>query len=252
MIPSAKIAKRCREPPLKRLRKPRTFEPWKFSAMSSTASMLMPGAGMYAPTRYSRSIAAVKASFFRMSATRNAFRNVLSTRLLLDQLAGPARGLDLLSGGLREAVGVHGERLAQVALAEHLDGHVAARGEAGLAQRARSDLGAVVEAGVQIPQVHRLGAGAELLERHRLLHRRSAQLAPPHVDRVLPALEAHAPLVAGARARALVAAAGGLAGAGALAAADALALLAGALGRLQGVESDALTHRPSPSAARSG
>src|SRR5918996_1434063 len=102
MIPSAKIAKRCREPPLKRLRKPRTFEPWKFSAMSSTASMLMPGAGMYAPTR----------------------------------------------------------------------------------------------------------------------------------------------LVAGARAGALVAAAGGLAGAGALAAADALALLAGALGPLQGVESDALTHRP--------
>src|ERR671914_2213551 len=137
MIPSAKIAKRCREPPLKRLRKPRTFEPWKFSAMSSTASMLMPGAGMYAPTRYSRSIAAVKASFFRMSATRNAFRNVLSTRLLLDQLAGPARGLDLLAGGLREAVGVHGQRLAQVALAEHLDGHVAAGGEAGPPGRGR-------------------------------------------------------------------------------------------------------------------
>src|SRR5918997_901440 len=187
-----------------------------------------------------------------MSATRNAFRNVLSTRLLLDQLAGPARGLDLLAGRLREAVGVHCERLAQVALAEHLDGHVAARGQVGLAQRVRGDLGAVVEARVEVAQVDRLGLRAELLERHRLLHRRAAQLAHPHVDRVLPALEAHAPLAARARAGALVAAAGGLAGARALAAADALAVLARALGRLQGVESDALTHRPSPSAALSG
>ena len=46
MIPSAKIAKRCREPPEKRLRKPRTLEPVKFSEMSLTASTLMPGAGM--------------------------------------------------------------------------------------------------------------------------------------------------------------------------------------------------------------
>jgi hypothetical protein len=46
MIPSAKIAKRWREPPLKRLRKPSTLEPVKFSAICWTASMLMPGAGM--------------------------------------------------------------------------------------------------------------------------------------------------------------------------------------------------------------
>jgi hypothetical protein len=51
MIPSAKIAKRWSDPPEKRFRKPRTFEPWKFSEMLSTASMLMPGAGMYAPMR---------------------------------------------------------------------------------------------------------------------------------------------------------------------------------------------------------
>src|SRR5918992_2356296 len=187
-----------------------------------------------------------------MSATRNAFRNVLSTGLLLDRLAGPARGFDLLAGGLREAVSVNGERLAQVALAEHLDGHVAAGGEAGLAERVRGDLGAVVEALLEVPEIHRLGAGAELLKRHRLLHRRAAQLAHPHVDRVLPALEANAALVARARAGALVAAARGLAGAGPLAAANALALLARAGGGLQGVQSDALTHRLSPNAARSG
>ena len=46
MIPSAKIAKRCSEPPLNRFRNPRTFEPPKFSAIDSTASTLMPGAGM--------------------------------------------------------------------------------------------------------------------------------------------------------------------------------------------------------------
>ena len=46
MIPSAKIAKRCSEPPQNRFRKPSTFEPLKFSAICSTASMLMPGAGM--------------------------------------------------------------------------------------------------------------------------------------------------------------------------------------------------------------
>jgi hypothetical protein len=46
MIPSAKIAKRWSDPPENRFRKPRTFEPPKFSEMLSTASMLMPGAGM--------------------------------------------------------------------------------------------------------------------------------------------------------------------------------------------------------------
>ena len=46
MIPSAKIANRWRLPPEKRLRKPSTLDPWKFSEMSLTASTLMPGAGM--------------------------------------------------------------------------------------------------------------------------------------------------------------------------------------------------------------
>ncbi len=46
MIPSAKIAKRDRLPPEKRLRKPRTFEPANCDEMPLTASRLMPGAGM--------------------------------------------------------------------------------------------------------------------------------------------------------------------------------------------------------------
>src|SRR5215213_3711193 len=173
---------------------------------------------------------AVKASFFRISGTRNAFRNVRSTALLLDQLAGPARGLDLLAGGLRETVRVHGEPLRQLAVAEHLHRHRAASGQAGPAQGVRGDLGTGVEARLEVGQVHRLRARAELLERHRLLHRRAAQLAHAHVDRGLATLEADPLLGSRARARALVAAAGGLAGSGAVPAPDTLAVLAGALG----------------------
>src|SRR5215210_7011144 len=191
-------------------------------------------------------MAAVKASFFLISGTLNAFRNVLSIGLLLDQLTGAARGLDLLAGRLREAVGVHGERLRDVALPEDLHGHLAARGEVLLAQGVGGHLGPLVEASLEVPQVDRLGLRAELLERHRLLHVRAAQLAHPHVDGRLPTLEVHLLARARAGARALVAATGGLAGAGALAAADALARLARAGGRLQRVESDALTHRRSP------
>src|SRR5215210_8848111 len=192
---------------------------------------------------------AVKASFFRISGTLNAFRNVRSTRLLLDQLAGAARGLDLLASGRGEAMGVHGERLRQLTLSEDLDRHLAARCEAVLAQGIGGHLGPLVEARLEVPQVYRLGVRAELLERHRLLHVRSAQLAHPHVDRRLAALEVDPLLRAGARPRALVAAARGLAGAGALAAADALARLARARCGLQRVESDALSHLLAPDAA---
>ena len=90
-------------------------------------------------------------------------------------------------------------------------------------QRLERDLGAGLEARLEVEQVDRLRVRAERLERHRLLHVRAAQLAHPHVDRHLAALEAGAVLGAGARAVALLAAAGGLAGARALAAADALA-----------------------------
>ena len=84
------------------------------------------------------------------------------------------------------------------------------------------DLGAGVEAILEVGDVDRLGRGAEVLERHRGLFVRAAKLSHPHVDRVLPALVAGLLLRARARAVALVAAAGGLAAA-ALAAADPLA-----------------------------
>src|ERR671925_462600 len=91
--------------------------------------------------RYSASIAAVNASFLRMSATRKAFRNVRSTASGLEQLAGPARGLDLLARGLREAVGVHGQRLRDLPLGEHLYRHAPSGREPTLALRVRMWIG---------------------------------------------------------------------------------------------------------------
>src|SRR4051812_9599382 len=98
--------------------------------------------------------------------------------LLLYELAGGAGALDLLARGLREAVRVDGELLRELALAEDLHRDALARGETGGTQRVGRDLGAVVEARVEVAQVHRLRVGAAvLLERHRLLHVRTAQLA---------------------------------------------------------------------------
>src|SRR2546430_7322916 len=159
---------------------------------------------------------------------------------LFDDLAGAARGIDPLARGCAEGVRVHGQRLAQLALGEDLHRDALALGQAVRPERVGRDLGAGVEALLECRQVHRLGVGAEGLERHRLLHVRPAQLAHPHVDRVLAALETGPPLAAGARAGALLAAARGLAAARALAAADALARTPAAAGRLDGVQPDPL------------
>src|SRR5436190_4001019 len=144
---------------------------------------------------------------------------------------------------------MHGQLLGDVALAEHLDRNALPAREVLLAERVRGDLGAVVETRVEITEVDRLGVRAPVcLERHRLLHVRAAQLAHPHVNRVLAALEVDLPLRARAGAGALLAAAGGLAEAGALAAADPLLAVARTGVRLQVVESDLflLSHRSSP------
>src|SRR5919109_5022890 len=107
--------------------------------------------------RYSASIAAVNASFFRMSATRKAFRNVRSTATsAFDQPAGPARGFDLLARGLGEAMRVHGQRLRELPLREHLDRHAPSGREPVLTESVRGDLRPALEAGLEIAQIHRL------------------------------------------------------------------------------------------------
>src|SRR3954470_5748439 len=191
-------------------------------------------------SRYSARIAAVKMSFLRISATRNELRIVETTaRLLLDELHRAARGLDALARRLRELVGVNRELDRELAAAEDLDRDVALLGQAGRAQRLEIHGRAVGEALRQVVQVHVLRVRPERLERHRHLLVRPAQLAHPHVDRVLAALEAGAVLGAGAGAVALVPAAGGLAVAGAVAAADALAVLARPGSRREVVQPDA-------------
>ena len=154
--------------------------------------------------------------------------------------AGAAGRLDALARAGAEGVGVHGQRLGQLALGEHLHGDVLAGAEAvGLHQLERH-LGARVEAALERGDVDGLGVRAEGLEGHRLLHVRPAQLSHAHVDRHLPALEARPALGARARAGALLPAAGGLAGARAFAAADALARAAAAGGGREAVQPDAL------------
>src|SRR3954470_2410468 len=78
MIPSANSAIRDSPPPEKRLRNPRTLLPLRFFWMASTAWVLIPGAGMCEPSRYSASNSAVIAIFFRMSGTVKALRMVLT------------------------------------------------------------------------------------------------------------------------------------------------------------------------------
>src|SRR4029453_14873189 len=89
-----------------------------------------------------------------------------------------------------------------VPVAEDL--HVAAEraDQAELLERLRRDLGAGVEARLEVAQVHALREGAERADRHRVLRRVAALLRQAHVRRHLAALEAGAHLVR-ARARLL-------------------------------------------------
>src|SRR5579884_787581 len=262
MMPSANRAMRPRPPPESRFSRPRMLEPPKLCWMALTAAALMPGAGMCVPRRYRNSMAAVNRTLLRISPILNAPRIVEITGSALRRLgahgrrgdhylAGAAGGLDLGLRRLGEGVGMHGQRLGQLALGQDLDRDALAGREPLGLHRLERDRGAGVEASLEIQQVDRLGVRAEGLERHRLLHVRAAQLAHPHVDRVLAALEAGAPLGARARAPALLATARGLARARALAAADPLARAARPGRRLEVVQPDALVRlahrRPSPS-----
>src|SRR4051812_43681508 len=173
----------------------------------------MPGTGMCEPKRYRARSAAVKASFLRISPTVKALRIVDSIgRLrLLDGRAGAAGSLDGCAGGGAELVRVNRQRLGDLALGEDLDRDVLAGAQALVAHGLVRLLFAWVEARLEVLHVDRLRVRAERLEGHRHLLRRPAQLAHPHVDRHLAALEARTVLRARARPRALLAAAGGLA-----------------------------------------
>src|SRR5258707_13918084 len=141
----------------------------------------------------------------------------------LDDGAGAAGGLDALARTGAEGVGVNGQRLRDLALGQHLDRDLLARRQAVGLHQLQGHLGAGCEALLQGGDVDRLGVRAEHLDGHRLLHVGAAELSHAHVDRHLAALEVGPALGARARARALLAAAGGLAGARSFAASDPLA-----------------------------
>src|SRR5437588_2905348 len=165
--------------------------------------------------------------------------------LALDDRAGSARALDLLARGLGEAVRAHGELLGELPLPEDLHGDALPRGETARGEGHGRDLVAVAEARVEVAEVNRLGMRTELLERHRLLHVRAAQLAEPHVDRHLPTLGCRPRPVAAAGARAVLAPAGCLSDARALAAADALLGVPRTGRGLEAVQADLLAHQRS-------
>src|SRR6266851_2751854 len=219
------------------------------------------------------SMPAVKAIFLRMSATWKAFRIVASMGLsapgtqarrawrgaadssgcdgesrpvhgpellALDELAAAAGSLYALARARAEAVRVDRERLAELALGQHLDRHALAGGQAvGLHQLDR-DLRARLEATLERRDVHGLGVRAEGLEGHRLLHVRAAQLSHAHVDRHLAPLEGGPALGARARARALLPTSGGLARARPFSTPDALTRAPAPGSRREAVQPDAV------------
>src|SRR6516164_1814803 len=79
----------------------------------------------------------------------------------LDEHAAAAGRLDPLSRARAEGVRMYGQRLAQLALRQHLDRDVLARAEALGPHQLDRDLGAGVEAALQRGDVDRLGARAE-------------------------------------------------------------------------------------------
>jgi hypothetical protein len=121
-----------------------------------------------------------------------------AVRSLLDDLAGTAGSLDGLSRRATEGVSVHGERLGDLALGEHLDRNLLAGRQTRALERLDGDDVAGHESLLEVGEVHRLRVRPEWLKGHRLLHVRTTQLAHPHVDRHLATLERRAAL--GARA----------------------------------------------------
>src|SRR6476469_7146895 len=159
MIPSANSAIRPRPPPENRFSRPRMLLPPKFCWMALTAEELMPGAGMCVPRRYSARIAAVNKILPRISRTLNEPRivEIIACPSLLDQLARPTGGLDLLARGLAETVRVDRQCLGKLALGEHLDRDLLAGGEALGVHRLERNGIARLEPRLEVDQVDRLG-----------------------------------------------------------------------------------------------
>src|SRR5260370_36483884 len=154
MMPSAKIVKRRRLPPLNKSKIPRTDPCPCWKRLSSTRA-LMPGVGVCAAMRYPASSARVNKTLFRKSGMRKRLRNASMNRFILLPLTEGIRRLalalasrltpqtrqqdcrapdksrfvlegaaglgDLFLGGRAERVRVNGNLSCQFAIANNLD-----------------------------------------------------------------------------------------------------------------------------------
>src|SRR5712664_1407292 len=231
MMPSAKIVKRRKLPPLKRSKMPST-DPADWLNICSSTAVLIPGVGMCAPMRYTASSASVNSTRFRKSSMRNMFFTASTNRFmpvscgssLSYNLERTTRLGNLFFCRRTERLRVNRQLGRQLAIAENLDG---VRGAAHKTVRAEQ-LGSHRLAGrknVQFRQVHDRVRHAEWVVKTALRH------AP--VQRHLSAFKAAAARIAAARLLSLVAGARGLTELRSHAAANANFLLARARGRLQ-------------------
>src|SRR6266550_2012675 len=81
MMPSAKIVRRRKLPPLKRSKMPST-EPADWVKSCSRTAVLIPGVGMCAPIRYTAKRASVNSTRFRKSSMRNMFFTASMNRFM--------------------------------------------------------------------------------------------------------------------------------------------------------------------------
>src|ERR1700730_3904195 len=150
MMPSAKIVRRRRLPPLKRSKMPRN-EPAPCWKMVSSTRQLMPGVGMCAPMRYTASKASVNSTRFRKSGMRKRFLKASKNRFMrlryflvpyLSSVANlghnlerSARCTDLFLRRRAKGVRVNGELGGQFTVAEDLDAVGLAANEAMCAEQ---------------------------------------------------------------------------------------------------------------------
>src|SRR5579859_1115839 len=196
MIPSAKIDRLPRAPPLNMLKRPSREPPplclWSTAFITVRST---PGMVTKTPIRYTASSITVKRMRLRSSGTLPMFEK--AERALMDgsgsrrrlRLGAPGRLeqddlaaclLNLLRGGLGEGVRRHGHRLRQLATAEDLDAIETALDEAACNERLLVHSGALSE-DLEVSDVDLCRHGREGID--------EAALGQATLDGRLPALE---------------------------------------------------------------
>src|ERR1035441_10066676 len=129
MIPNAKTVSRRMLPPANRSKNPK-IDPELELKNSSQRVMLMPGVGMWPPSRYTASMASANSSRLRRSGTRNMFVNASNSLFMTPfdfppliglgakHLRRSAGRLDLLQSRLGKVVGFPRDLARQYAGAE--------------------------------------------------------------------------------------------------------------------------------------